>query len=440
MSRYRERTRHRAGGYTRGLSVKGGIIGAIMAHEIQNRPYILFISVLIMGLLLPLRSHGQEDWMRRGFQLLRTRQFEAAVTAFTRAIEAEPENAEAFNHRGVAWAYMGEIDRAISDYTRALEIRPELVGALNNRGSAFYQKALLNQAIADYSRAIEINPYLAEAYSNRGTAWAAKGDYFRAIRDYTQALENNPYFDAPYYNRGRALSAIGDYDKALEDMKRAVELNPQFHAAYDLMAKVYADCPDANIKDAEKAVAYAERAVKLERKPEYLGTLALAHAEAGNFDRAIESQQQALETLRKEGKTDSIEVYERGLEAILEKRRKAPVAVEDEQKEVEQKKPTPKKSMKKETMVSPTESAPVKRIFTIQAGAFLSKENADERNRYLLEKGYDTRVVHFSDPKGRTWHTVRVGRYESLQAARQEAAALSAKEKIQTSVRPGGSL
>ena len=119
--------------------------------------------------------------MNRGFTLLRSRQFSAAAEAFTRAIEMDPDNAEAYNHRGVARAYMGKIDDAISDYTRALQIKPELVGALNNRGSAFYQKKLLNRAISDYSKAIEINPYLAEAYSNRGTAWAAKGDYFRAI-------------------------------------------------------------------------------------------------------------------------------------------------------------------------------------------------------------------------------------------------------------------
>ena len=122
------------------------------AYGVMQKYRHLQVLIIFIGLLTPILSHGQEDWMNRGFTLLRSRQFSAAAEAFTRAIEMDPDNAEAYNHRGVARAYMGKIDDAISDYTRALQIKPELVGALNNRGSAYYQKKLLNQAISDYSK------------------------------------------------------------------------------------------------------------------------------------------------------------------------------------------------------------------------------------------------------------------------------------------------
>ena len=421
--------------------------------------------------------------MNRGFTLLRSRQFSAAAEAFTRAIEMDPDNAEAYNHRGVARAYMGKIDDAISDYTRALQIKPELVGALNNRGSAYYQKKLLNQAISDYSKAIEINPYLAEAYSNRGTAWAAKGDYFHAIRDYTQALEANPYFDAPYYNRGRALSAIGDYDQAIGDLQRVIELNPKFHDAYHLLATIFAQCSDPKYRNGPQAVVLAKKAVDLKPNPEYLSTLAAAYVEADQFDHAILTQQRAVEMLREQGKTGQIAEYEKRFESILAKKRhtarsepketvvvqksvaerkeekpappkkapepkqttkaaekKAPKKKEPVKKEFRKKPPAKKEVKKKDTAAAFKKGERLNKFYTVQAGAFLSEENADKQRIYLAKKGYRPEIVRFTDRKGRVWHTVRLGKYENLKEARQAAKTLAAKEKIQTSARPGGSL
>jgi tetratricopeptide (TPR) repeat protein len=451
----------------------------------------LQILIIIIALLTPILSHGQEDWMNQGYTALRSRQFSAAVEAFTRAIEMDPDNAEAYNHRGVARAYIGKIDDAISDYTRALEIKPELVGALNNRGSAYYQKKLLNQAIADYSKAIEINPYLAEAYSNRGTAWASKGDYFRAIRDYTQALEANPFFDAPYYNRGRALLAIGDYGQAIADLERVIELNPKFHDAYHLLATIFAECADPKYRNGHKAVVLAKKAVDLNPDPEYLSTLATAYAEADQFDHAILTQQRAVEMLREQGKTVQVATYQKRLEVILAEKRQGEhsvpiktdvnplpetavtqrsVAEKKEEKPALQKKAPapekldrtvlPKKTIESGGRETSKKEAPVKKEilkkqpaqkeadkkdaakkrYTVQTGAFLSEENAAQRQIYLAKKGYPAAVVMFTDRKGRIWHTVRLGRYENLKDARQAAKKLAAKEKIQTSVRPGGSL
>jgi len=307
---------------------------------------------------------------------------------------------------------------------------------------------MLNRAISDYSKAIEINPYLAEAYSNRGTAWAAKGDYFRAIRDYTQALEANPYFDAPYYNRGRALSTIGDYEQAIGDLQRVIELDPKFHDAYHLLATIFAQCPDPKYRNGPKAVVLAKKAVDLKPNPEYLSTLALAYVEADQFDHAILTQQRAMEMLREQGKTGQVAEYQKRLEAILAKKRQEDRSVQKEtgdkalaeaavaQKSVaerkEEKPAPPKKVLQPEKLE--------KKIYTVQVGAFLSEENAVKRRIYLAKKGYRVRIARFTDRKGRVWHTVRLGKYENLKEARKVAKTLAAKEKIQTSVRPGGSL
>jgi cell division septation protein DedD len=69
-------------------------------------------------------------------------------------------------------------------------------------------------------------------------------------------------------------------------------------------------------------------------------------------------------------------------------------------------------------------------------GAFLEVQNAERVASELNEKGYPARIVTITDPRNRTWHTVRIGDYTSRELAARQAAEFSAREKIDTAVRP----
>jgi len=59
---------------------------------------------------------------------------------------------------------------AIADYTKAIEINPNNADAYTNRGVVKYDLKDSSGAIADHTKAIEINPNFADAYNNRGVA------------------------------------------------------------------------------------------------------------------------------------------------------------------------------------------------------------------------------------------------------------------------------
>ena len=60
------------------------------------------------------------------------------------------------------------IDRAIADFTEAIELQPDFADAYYNRGIAYHEKREYDRAIVDYTMTIGLKPDLVEAYNNRG--------------------------------------------------------------------------------------------------------------------------------------------------------------------------------------------------------------------------------------------------------------------------------
>ena len=62
----------------------------------------------------------------------------------------------AYYNRGVAYDKIGQGDKAIADYTKAIEINPRDAEAYNYRGIAYYYKARYDKACSDWKRVCEL--------------------------------------------------------------------------------------------------------------------------------------------------------------------------------------------------------------------------------------------------------------------------------------------
>ena len=136
--------------------------------------------------------------------------------------------------RGGAYLGQGDADSAIAEFNKAIEIDPNIAEIYYHRGVAYTTKGFLylDQAISDFNKAIEIYPRYSEAYRNRGLAYGSEYKYDQAISDFNKAIEINPS-DAHAYN-GRAIVYFRkqEYQKSWEDVYKAEELgykvNPDF--------------------------------------------------------------------------------------------------------------------------------------------------------------------------------------------------------------------
>jgi tetratricopeptide (TPR) repeat protein len=149
------------------------------------------------------------------------------------------------------------------------------------------------------------------------------GKHEEAVALITKVIEGGEpgALAAALTNRGLAESCRGQWQRALEDYTEALRLQPELASAHNNLAWLLATCPVDSLRNGEVALEHATWACQATgwATPNFLGTLAAAHAEAGNFSEAVHWQQRALadrryrQTYGEEGVRERLRLYEQGL-------------------------------------------------------------------------------------------------------------------------------
>ncbi len=262
------------------LLQKGGVDEAITHYQkaLQFKPYYA-------------KAH-----YNLGIALFQKGRVDEAITHYQQAVQIRPDFAEAHDNLGVALSQKGRVDEAITQFQQALQINPAFADAHNDLGHALQQKGRVGEAIAHFQKALQINPDNAEAHNNLGYALQQKGRVDEAIAHFQKALQINPDNAEAHNNLGLSFFLLGRMDEAIAQFQKALQTEPADPAVQNNLAWLLATCPQASLRNGNKAVELAERANQLSggENPVMLHTLAAAFAEAGQFSQAVETAQHAL--------------------------------------------------------------------------------------------------------------------------------------------------
>lgn len=211
----------------------------------------------------------------------------------------------AFVHyeRAKALAALGDRERALADLDRAIELHPRFGRALIRRGRLHRELGQSGEARRDWQRALDVAVNDNERQiARQELALLSTGERVpveqppraeslaaRDIEGLRSLVEREPDNAQARDLLGNRLSEQHQYDEALPHLRAAVELAPGPKTRYDLAVVLLKTGRSAEAQaELEQVVAAAPSAAAWQN-------LAVAHAQQGQFERAVAAFESALE-------------------------------------------------------------------------------------------------------------------------------------------------
>jgi tetratricopeptide (TPR) repeat protein len=269
-----------------------------------------------------------------------------------------PDDVEGMGVLGACLRANGEADESLEILNRAIELNPNYAEALVSRGLIRLSKENKPEAVADlelahrlkphikqiwdlviglkievqkYSDAIlllinmiEIDPNWEKGFSLLAACNQKADDSALAVESFEKVLAVKPGSAATHVNLGVALKKQGETKTAITHFKKALAIKPDYADAYYNIGTIYADQGKL-----EKAIAVYNQAIAIE--PDYAEAfynMGVILQEQGKLEEAIEAYTKALAikpdhaeaysnmgvTLQEQGKLEeAIEAYNKAL-------------------------------------------------------------------------------------------------------------------------------
>jgi serine/threonine protein kinase/Flp pilus assembly protein TadD len=302
------------------LRAKGDLAGAIAAYHsaIKDRPKDSIYYSSLGVALLRLKGDTANDPVaacREALELYPTMPAAhialgqalqnksdrvGAIAAFQRAIELDSEPAMAYICLAKALAQTNnagkeDLAAALAAYSKAIELNPKNSNFWCDRGYLYRRLGRRDNALADFTKVIKLNRSDPLALSGRGEIYGEMGQWSKAIADYNMAMKYGHSMPGLWLRRGQAYRNVGQWEHAVADYGRAIYFSPQPPWENEL-AWLLATCPDAKIRNPQRAVELARKVVdKVPREGTFWNTLGVAIYRAGDWKAAAAAFDKSME-------------------------------------------------------------------------------------------------------------------------------------------------
>ena len=222
---------------------------------------------------------------------------------FQQAIQSDPTYAAAYSgladcNSGLAWhgfkAPADALPKAYAAARKAIEINPQSAEAHASLGLVLSHRWDWVEAEVEFRRALELDPQYANAHHWYGDYLSIKGHHDEALSEARRAMEVDPLNLMISTWVGLRYYLARNYSAAIEQNRESIELDPTFAAAHLLLGEDYV-----------QAGAYVEgvnelkKAAILSDSPLYTAQVAVALAAAGRRHEALRIAHELETTSRK---------------------------------------------------------------------------------------------------------------------------------------------
>jgi adenylate cyclase len=156
-----------------------------------------------------------------------------AFSASLKAIDLDPDSAEAHASHGVALSLNGEYAEAEKEFEKAIHLDPRLFEAYYFYARVAFAQGKLEKAVDLYEKAGEVNPQdyqgpllAAQSYADLGRPAEAEAARRRGLRLAEARLKLNPDDARALYMGANGLVALGEYEQGLAWARQALDMDP----------------------------------------------------------------------------------------------------------------------------------------------------------------------------------------------------------------------
>jgi tetratricopeptide (TPR) repeat protein len=359
---------------------------------------LLFIASGCAGLQRdPTAGYSVHQLRQMGEKFLGARDYGQALRFLSLAEKRQPNDPVIQYDLGLAYYERGLKSEALVHLKKALALKPDYPEADNALGRYYAEENQLDQALFSFEKAAR-NPFYQTpqvSLFNMGLIYEKKGDSEMALKQYQEAVRLQNNYGMAHFRRGLILEQQNRADEAREAYAKAIEYAPDLveaHYRFGVMSYTAGELENA-LYSLNRVVKLAPRSSMAEDSRRYLERLQtiIPSGQATQTVKVTPAERLSrLDVLTNKDltndqlETDSARVSVSTVpDTAYQKEAKAVV---DSQPSV----PEPEQQEPQETSLS---NEP--RTYTVQMGSFLDKENAEDLQQQLQQKGYEAVVKPF---------------------------------------------
>lgn len=179
--------------------------------------------------MIRLNPRFPDGYNMRAMLYYRMQRYDQAIADWNKSIPLEKRprgTAASFYNRGLNYRMKRDWDKAISDFTRSLNLGDVNSDAYRLRGEMYQMKNQNVMAIADFDRAINLDPRSVDVHLKRAQAYSKTHQYKNALIDTTFAMHARPGDPEVLGNHAWALYEAGRIGDAIVFNRKALALAP----------------------------------------------------------------------------------------------------------------------------------------------------------------------------------------------------------------------
>jgi tetratricopeptide (TPR) repeat protein len=264
--------------------------------------------------------HSAVAYENRGDRAIAAGEFATAVSHFRRALDLAPDRVSLRQKLATALSLTGDVPGALIEFQEVLRRSPDFAPAHYSLGVLLLADGQFDLAIGRFSTAVRSDPTYLQARLQLANTLRRRRRFEPSAREYANIIKMDPRVGEARFGQALTLVGLKRYEEARDRLLEGMKLFPDRLEFIGALARLYATAPEAQVRDGGRARMLAQALIQRRKSADAQETMAMALAEAGEFEAAASWQREAIAAAEGAGQhelavrmADNLRLYQRRL-------------------------------------------------------------------------------------------------------------------------------